>query len=268
MSRRRQRERAATRQDETATGRAAGTAAGIPSRIAPQRLPAVDALRGVAILLMIAYHFSFDLRHFRVIGADFEHDPFWLGFRALIVSSFMLLVGIGLVLAGRAGAGMASAHFWKRCALIAACALAASAGSYLLFPQRFIYFGILHCIALASILASPCVPRPRLALALGAIIVVAGLTLAHPAFDPRWMSWIGFTTTKPATEDFVPLAPWSGVVFIGIALGQTLARVDFRPLAPVAAAPRWLQWLGRHSLAVYMVHQPVLLGLLWLTVRR
>ena len=137
----------------------------------------------------------------------------------------------------------------------------------MLFPRTFIYFGILHCIAVASILAAPFVGRPRTALAIGAIIVVGGLALSHPAFDYRWLSWLGFTTMKPATEDFVPLAPWSGVVFIGIAVGQALARVDFRPLAPIASAPRWLRWLGRHSLALYMLHQPILLGLLWVVVR-
>jgi uncharacterized membrane protein len=93
------------------------------------------------------------------------------------------------------------------------------------------------------------------------------LTLAHPAFDQRALSWLGFTTAKPATEDFVPLAPWAGVVFVGIALGHALIRANFRPVAFLDATPEWIRWLGRHSLVVYMVHQPILLALLWVAVR-
>lgn len=213
---------------------------------------------------MFAYHFCFDLRFYRVTAWDFEHDPFWLGFRALIVTSFMLLVGVSLVLADRAGT--TPSHFWKRIGIIAACAAAASAGSFLVFPRTFIYFGILHSIAVASILAWPLVRRPALALAVGVALIVAGLTLKWPEFDARALSWIGFTTTKPATEDYVPLAPWAGIVFVGIAIGRVLTRATVRPLHRLAAAPRWLTWLGRHSLVVYMLHQPILLAALWLVV--
>jgi uncharacterized membrane protein len=237
-----------------------------PPAAAGARIGGVDALRGGALCLMFAYHFAFDLRFYRVIAADFEHDPFWLGFRALIVSSFMTLVGVSLILADRASASRA--HFAKRIAVIAACALAASVGSWILFPQSFIAFGILHCIAAASVLAIPQIRRPRLALVVGVAVVSAGLMFAHPVFDAPWLSWIGFTTYKPRTEDYVPLAPWAGVTFVGIALGHALARGGYRALAPLAGAPRWLTWLGRHSLAVYMVHQPILLGLMWLFVAR
>ncbi len=213
---------------------------------------------------MFAYHFCFDLRFYRVIAADFENGPFWLGFRAVIVASFLALVGISLVLADRSGTN--AARFAKRIGVIAACALAASAASWLVFPHTYIHFGILHCIAVASILAWPLARRPRIALAIGIAAMVAGATLSWPAFDHRALSWIGFTTTKPATEDYVPLLPWAGVVFAGIALGQWMATTAFRTLAPLAAAPGWLRWLGRHSLAVYMVHQPLLLAFLWLFV--
>ena len=228
------------------------------------RIAGIDALRGGALCLMFVYHFCFDLRFYRVTSWDFEHDPFWLGFRALIVASFMVLVGASLVLALRARA--TPAHFWKRIGVIAACAVAASLGSYVVFPRTFIYFGILHCIAVASILAWPLARRPAIALVVGVIVIVAGLTLQSPAFDARGLSWLGFTTMKPATEDYVPLAPWAGIVFVGIALGQLLARAQFSPLARLARSPHWLTWLGRHSLAVYMVHQPVLLSVLWLVV--
>jgi uncharacterized membrane protein len=230
------------------------------------RLAGIDALRGAALCLMFVYHFAFDLRFYRVIAADFEHDPFWLGFRALIVASFMALVGISLVLADRAG--VAPARFWRRIGVIAACALAVSAASWIVFPRSFIYFGILHGIAVASVLARPLVRRPRTALVIGCVVIAAGFGWSNPLFDAGPLSWIGFVTAKPATEDYVPLAPWAGFVFLGIALGNQLAREAFRVLTPIAAAPRWLRWLGRHSLAVYMVHQPILLGVLWLALGR
>lgn len=232
------------------------------------RIPGIDALRGLALCLMFVYHFAFDLRFYGVLVANFESGPFWLGFRALIVSAFMALVGVGLVLAHRAGA--TRMHFWKRIGIIAACALAVSVGSWLVFPRSFIYFGILHSIAVASVLAWPFVDRPRTALAIGVVLIATGLAWSHPAFDARVLSWIGFTTAKPATEDYVPLAPWAGIVFVGLALGHRLDRGAFRALRRGAAlpAPGWLRWLGRHSLAVYMVHQPILLGLLWLAVGR
>ena len=237
-----------------------------PRTHAPARIAAIDALRGGALCLMFVYHFSFDLRYYRVIASDFEHDPFWLGFRALIVASFMALVGISLVLADRAGA--TTAHFWRRVGIIAACAVAASVGSYLVFPRTFIYFGILHCIAVASILAWPTVRKPLVALVIGVALIAAGLAYSNPLFDMRALSWLGFTTPKPATEDYVPLAPWAGVVFVGVAAGQALARAHFRPLSGLANSPRWLRFLGRHSLVVYMVHQPILLGALWVFASR
>jgi uncharacterized membrane protein len=215
---------------------------------------------------MVAYHFAFDLRLFGVIAADFENDPFWLAARAAIVTSFLLLVGASLVLAARAG--VTTGRFLQRVAVIAACAIAASAGSFVVYPQTWIYFGILHCIAAASLIARPLARHPGWALALGIAVIAAGLAFSHPAFDSRATSWIGFTTVKPPTQDFVPLFPWLGVVLVGIALGDALAKRAFAPIAALARVPHAIQWLGRHSLAIYMLHQPLLLGLLWLVLRR
>ena len=75
-------------------------------------------------------------------------------------------------------------------------------------------------------------------------------------------------TRKPITEDYVPLLPWLGVVLIGMFIRQQLLRA--RHLAPARGWPaagtlgRSLEWAGRHSLAIYMVHQPLLIGILYL----
>jgi uncharacterized membrane protein len=238
----------------------------VPAPLTPARVEPVDALRGLAIVAMVAFHVAFDLALFRLVRIDFERDLFWVLARGAIVATFMALVGISLVLARRQR--VSATRRWRRVAVIAACALAVSAASYAAFPRTWISFGILHAIALSSVIAWPLAARPRLALALGAAVIAAGVLVAHPAFDAPGLRWIGFATRPPPTEDYVPLFPWLGVALVGIALGDILARRGFRPLAALARAPRLLRWLGRHSLAVYMVHQPILIGALALALRR
>jgi uncharacterized membrane protein len=239
-------------------GKTAGRTPAAASR--RERLAAIDGLRGVGILLMVAYHFAFDLAWFRLIVADFNHDPFWLAARASIVAIFMTLVGVSLVLARRAHPG--PEPFWRRIALIAGSAILVSIASYLAFPRTFITFGILHAIAVSSVLARPLEPHPRLALALGIAIVVVGATVQLPLFDRPWLNWVGLMTHKPATEDYVPLFPWLGVVLVGVALGSALPRVRRALERANRISPRWLAWLGRHSLIIYLVHQPILVGAL------
>lgn len=227
----------------------------------PARVPGVDTLRGIAIVAMVAYHFAFDLAHLRVADWNFYRDPFWLHARTVILSSFLLLAGVSLVLADRAGAS--TREFAKHVARIAACALLVTLATLIVFPRSFIWFGVLHAIAVSLVLARPLVRRPALALAIGAVVIVTGNVFAAPAFDTPALGWIGFATVRPPTEDYVPLFPWMGVVLVGIAAGHALAASGFAPVRALARAPRLLQVLGRHSLAVYMLHQPLLMGLAW-----
>ena len=137
-----------------------------------------------------------------------------------------------------------------------------------MFPQSFIWFGVLHAIALSLLLARPLSGRPVLAALAGIAVIVAGTAFANAAFDNREIGWIGFMTAKPVTEDYVPLFPWAGVLLLGVAAGHALVRTRFGVLAPLGRLPAALRVLGRHSLAVYLLHQPLLIGLLWLVLRR
>jgi uncharacterized membrane protein len=230
------------------------------------RIAGVDALRGLAIVAMVAYHLSFDLRYFGITQSDFEHDLRWLTARTLILSSFLLLAGISAVLAQRQA--LPFAHWLRHIGVIAGAALLVTAGSRLLFPQSFIWFGVLHAIALSLLLARPLLGRPVAAALVGIAVIIAGSAFHDAAFDNRMLGWLGFMTAKPVTEDYVPLFPWAGVLLLGVAAGHALVRTHFAALAPLSRVPPPLRVLGRHSLVVYLLHQPLLIALLWLAMRR
>jgi len=242
------------------------------TRPSSPRHDTIDALRGAAIVWMTAFHFCFDLNYLGWLREDFYRDPFWTGQRTAIVSLFLFCAGLGQAVA--VGQGQAWPRFWRRWAQVAGCALLVSAGSYLMFPGSFIYFGVLHGIALMLIIVRLTVGWGRWLWLAGAIAIAmkflamqahqAGWAgAAAEALDSPWLNWLGLVGRLPVTEDYVPLVPWLGVMWWGMAAGQwLLAR---RPgwvarAMPAALAP--LCWLGRHSLAWYMLHQPVLIGTL------
>jgi uncharacterized membrane protein len=223
------------------------------------RYPWIDFARGIAILLMFVYHFCYDLVLFRWLYFDFQNSPFWLSLRTLIVSLFLLLVGISLFVATENGLNVR--RFSRRLGWLVVCAALVSVASYGLFGSRFIYFGILHFIALASVLALWLRHFYRLNLFLGAALIVLG-QVKWATFDSAWLNWLGFAPRKPATEDYVPLLPWLGAVCIGLFLGRFLLKhPQILCWQQAKIAQTLVTRLGQHSLLIYMLHQPLLLGL-------
>jgi len=234
-----------------------------------QRIILIDLLRGLAIALMFIYHFCFDLNYFGYVSFRFNSDPFWLHFRALIVSLFLGVVGFSLYLAHQ---GRWNRQTWlKRFGLLVLASLAVSVSSYLMYPESFIFFGILHFIALASLLGLLFLRLGYLNLVIGPIILLIGNHYSHAFFNqPAWQ-WFGLMTHGPSTEDYVPLFPWFGMVLIGLGLAfwtknnQTLSRVLH--WQNQHALVTTLTFAGRHSLLIYLLHQPVFLGLLYLVTQ-
>jgi uncharacterized membrane protein len=225
------------------------------------RFERLDALRGAAIVWMAAFHFCFDLNHFGFIRENFYTDPFWTVQRSAIVTLFLLCAGLGQAVALEQG--QPGSRFWRRWAQIAGCALLVSIGSFLMFPKSFIYFGVLHGIAVMLIVLRLTARWERWLWPAGLVALMLPHWVTHPFFDTRWTNWTGLVTRKPVTEDFVPLLPWLGVMWWGLAAGQWVLRHRRHWLAgPAPWASRPLAALGRWPLSFYMLHQPVLIGLL------
>lgn len=229
-----------------------------------RRIEVIDALRGLALVAMATYHFSWDLEFFGYLDPVTATSGFLKYYARAIAGSFLFLAGLSLVLGHYPSVRWQS--FGRRLAMIVAAALAISAATYIATPDTFIFFGILHSIALASVLGLAFLSLPPIVtLVIGAFVITLPQVWRSDMFDAPWLWWIGLTPAAPRSNDFVPLMPWFGMVLFGIATGRLLLSSGLTTrLRQMPAGPELLRLAGRHSLAVYLLHQPVLIAIVWL----
>ncbi|BCH33575.1 hypothetical protein MesoLjLc_55050 [Mesorhizobium sp. L-8-10] len=229
------------------------------------RIEAIDIARGAALVAMAIYHFTWDLEFFGYAEPQMTAQGGWKLFARAIASSFLFLVGVSLVLAH--GRGIRWNGFLRRLAMVAAAAAAISIVTYVALRGGFIFFGILHQIAVASLLGLAFLRLPAAVVLLAAVAVIAAPNFLRSAlFDhPAWW-WLGLGSFNPRSNDYVPVFPWFGAVLAGIGAAK-LAQAQglFARLATIrpGAWSRPLQFAGRHSLAFYLIHQPVLIACVW-----
>lgn len=233
---------------------------------APNRIDAIDLARGGALLAMAIFHFAWDLEFFGYAEPGMTQQFGWKLFARSIAASFLALVGVSLFLAHRRGIAWPS--FGRRFAQIAAAAGLITLATWYATPDRFIFFGILHHIALASLLGLVFLPLPALPLlGLAAACIIAPYFLRAPFFDQPLLWWIGLSPLDPLSNDYVPFFPWFGAVLAGIAMARLASDAGLLAWlagfhAGRAAGP--IRFAGRHGLAFYLLHQPILIGALWL----
>jgi uncharacterized membrane protein len=228
------------------------------------RVDAVDCARGLALIGMAAFHLSWDLADYGFVSPAFPFTPEMRALSHTVASAFLALVGVSLALAHRDRLNLAA--FWRRIAIVGGAAALVTAGSFVFAPAQPILFGILHCIVAASVLALPLIEAPAAAsLAAGALMVALPFVVHSKLFDPPYLMWIGLGEALPNTLDWRPLLPWAGVVFLGLGAARWPGVLD-RLSSPVrwrakSRLARALAFAGRHSLPIYLVHQPILIAL-------
>jgi len=220
-----------------------------------ERYVMIDVIRGGAILLMIFYHLVFDLNFFRLVAVPFIGSPYWIGFAKCIVFLFLICVGMGLALSHKDG--IRWNRVIKRFFKIGGWAVIITIVTCLLLPKNFIYFGILHCIAATSVAGVFFVRWPRLCLILSILLFIPDLI-----YEPKILSLSERLGVHPA--DYIPFYPWFGVVLFGIYLESIhFHKIQLRQNVAI----RSLEALGRHSLKIYLLHQPIMMGLLFLILK-
>jgi uncharacterized membrane protein len=235
-----------------------------------ERFWEIDALRGTAVVAMVLYHFSYDLAYFGLFDVGFFRSGFGLNAGRLIGGSFIFLAGLSLTLSyGRATASLPSGgklfrKYLSRGLRIFSYALVITLLTWIFLPNEMIVFGILHLIGASIILAYPFLNLKLPNVALGVACIAIGFLLRGLDVDSPWLVWLGSDPTF-FMIDYWPIFPWFGVILFGIAAGNALygdRRKQAASSTPRPSTIRPLAFLGRHSLVVYLIHQPVLLAAL------
>ena len=224
----------------------------------------IDAARGLAILLMIAYHTVFCLYFF---GTDLVpwFDPVTIS-GAPICFMFVFIAGVStsLMTAKIPDARTAAKKLGRRALKILLCAALVTFVTWLVYPAGFVIFGVLHLIGVSALLMIPFVIGKIRALP-AAIVGAACIALSFlPLRGPLFLLPLGFGPGTVSMLDYEPLFPWFGVILLGYAAGLVLYKGGARckALAGLEGKGRLcrpLCFLGRHSLIIYLVHVPVII---------
>jgi uncharacterized membrane protein len=231
----------------------------------------VDAARGVAIIMMIVYHTTYDLD--TLGGYDVQSTTgYWALFADLTAGLFLFLVGVSLAIS-RARTSLTGWHLFGKYLARGARILAYAAALTVVFlalGMGVVAFGILHLIGISIILAYPFLRLRLTNLVLGTLIFLAGQYILAQDLGSQsiWLLPFGVVPEGVIMPDYRPLLPWFGVVLIGLFFGNVVYGGGRRPAvlgdkAPMLARP--LLPPGRNSLFVYLIHQPIIIALLAVT---
>ena len=225
----------------------------------PERVLWIDVIRGISILAMFTFHFAFDLMFFGFVKSDLIYQTGWQIFERMIAISFLFIAGLSLSITHKSKIKWNS--FIRRYGMTALCAVLVSTVTFLLFDNDMVRFGILHAISVSGLISLLLLKLNSFSLFLLAVIILLiNLLIPQPVTGHYFWHWLIYTTETPGSLDYRPILPWIAPFILGMALYQpiknrrlleTSNKVSYRKLLIVS-------WIGRNSLIIYLIHQPIL----------
>ena len=228
----------------------------------------IDLVRGIAILMMVLFHTVYDLSFFDIFPVN-VYSGFWRYFAFATASLFLLVVGISLTISRARAAPTISRtrlalKFVYRGAGIFLLGLLITLCTWLYLGEGFIVFGILHLIGVSVIISPLFFRLKKTTIVLGLLCIATGFIFTTIT-GPIWLLPLGIHPATFWSVDYEPIFPWFGMVLIGMGIGEYLYPEGVRrftlPSLPQAAV-QLLAFPGRHSLLIYLVHQPIIILLL------
>jgi uncharacterized membrane protein len=238
------------------------------------RFVEIDLMRGIAVIMMVIYHVLFDIYFFNISPVDVT-TGFWKLFAIVTASLFLLLVGISFTLSASKAEKLLDRRnfllkYLKRGISVLLIAAMISVVTWWYLGEGYIIFGILHLIGFSIIIAPFFFHRKQLSLYGGILIIIIG-TILSSVRGPFILLPLGIYPASFYSVDYTPIFPWFGIVLIGIYIGEllypegkrgTLLPEALKHHAMSGSPEKALAFLGRHSLAIYILHQPVIILLL------
>jgi len=243
-----------------------------------KRFIEIDIIRGLAIVLMVFGHILWDLDYF---GAFPINSGIYSSLQKFVPQMFFLIVGIGIIVSYKKKSLTPEEEkkFYKhlifRGLKVLGLGMILSAFSLIFMPNTPVIFGVLHCIGLSIILSVPFLMFRKYNLIFATSLLLVGFWFSQITIqNPTLLHLI--IGLHPAevwsfTVDYFPVLPWFGIVVLGIAVGDFLYCGDKRrfrfPELDKYKSAKIVSWIGQHSLGIYLLHQPIIAGFMYLFVR-
>lgn len=221
------------------------------------RIWEVDFFRGIAIILMVIFHVVFDLSDIYNFPVAYDRGVFYFVGKAAAIL-FILIAGISCSF---------SRNNIRRGIKVFLVAMAITILTYLFMPDLTIKFGILHFLGICMILY-PLLKKinKSFLIVTGALSIAAGYYMSKVIIPYNFLFPIGLIGSNFASGDYYPIFPWIGLFMFGIAGGKMLYP-EKKSLFKLQAAGSPIMFIGRHSLLIYIIHQPIILLLMKILIR-
>jgi len=233
----------------------------------------IDFFRGIAIIMMVIYHSVYDLSSFGHYNIN-ATSGFWLYFARTTANIFIFLVGVSLYISyiktekRTKNKRTLYIKYFKRGLKIFCWGLIITGVTWFLYGKGYVIFGILHLIGISIILAFPFLKLRFWNFPLGILCIILGAYLKGLTFNFQWLLWLGFKPMNFYSIDYFPLLPWFGVILLGIFFGNLFYRDDSRKFYLIDFSyfnlVKAFSFLGKHSLLIYLIHQPLIIAVLYL----